>query len=698
MTSTFVNAAPQTEMLGVNDKSIRALVPEPEVLPQFLAHVYLQAAWGPLTPELVVGDSRANIYGEESFDLRKKWASHATVLSNDLNAAGNTQFIQRLVAPNVGPKATVRAMLDVLPKTLPIYERNTDGSFKTDADGAKIPTGDTVAGFVVKWVFDKIAPAADGTSNVGQGTQMAGDQVDGTTQSIRFPIYDLEVPHFGAKGNNFGHRLWAPTVKSSTPVDGRILQNEKFYPIRIAFVQRSDASSTANVVDTRFGEKYVELGFKPDAYDRNSDLMMYMGEQLISKWENLNDPAGTPPQWGPFGKVHVYDANIAQLLEQFYDAEFPISIAGFSDFTGAEDEFYRFNMVSGVSSYGVPYHSFQLDASGLNSVRPTENASIFASGASDGDVSEATLDLLVRDAVREYSNPNSVLMDTARYPTSAIIDSGFDLDTKYAMISAMGTRKDLAVWIGTHAVSGVKLNASQESSLGVALRTRMQMYPESDYFGTAAMRGVIVSRSGIKMNSQYTKRLPLTIDLAQKAAAFAGAGNGAWKPGFAFDITPLNQVTNFRDINVTFTPASVRNQDWAAGMIWVENFAVRGVYYPGMRTVYDNDTSVLTSIFTMMACVELQKVGDRARRQFSGRSDLTNLQLIERVNKFVIDNTQGRFDGRFLIVPETYITASDEARGFSWSLKIKLGAPSLKTAMTLSVESYRFDDLAAATA
>ena len=59
------------------------------------------------------------------------------------------------------------------------------------------------------------------------------------------------------------------------------------------------------------------------------------------------------------------------------------------------------------------------------------------------------------------------------------------------------------------------------------------------------------------------------------------------------------------------------------------------------------------------------------------------------------DAVLGKFDDRFVIVPDAYFTAADEARGYSWTLRIKLYAPSMKTVMSLSIEAYRIDDLAA---
>lgn len=696
MTATIVNAAPMTVMQGAQDKSTRQLVAEAEALPQHLPKVFIYAEKGPTDPQLVVGASRSQLFGENSFDLRMPWATHATVLSNAINSKANAQMIQRLQPVDAAPPASIRLALDVLPCQIPVYLRNADGSYVLDADGLPKPNGSTtVAGFKCKWVLKQVVTGEDGTNDFGSATDVAGDLVDDSTetQSTCYPIADLTVPSFGAYGNNNGLRLWAPTLKSSIPLDDRLLSQEKVYPFRMACVRRATASSTPKVVETLAAEQFVNVVLKPNTIDRNVDKVVYAGDVFIDAYSNTTDLA-FPPVYGPFGAMKLYDENIESLLLQFFEAEIPF-IDSHSDFTGADGEEFMFNMISGMSSNAVPYSSFQLVTGTGNSIRLSETATMYAQGGSDGTMSEALFADLVIDAMEGYGDENSRLQDSAKYPESIIYDSGFPLATKYALAKFISVRKDTAVVLSTHDVNGPDLTSSEESALAIALRTRLQLYPESEFFGTGVVRGMIVGRSGKLSGSQYRKKLPLTIEIATKAAEYMGAGNGQWKSGFAFDSAPNNVVSLFTDVNVTFTPAVVRNKDWANGLNWVDQFDRRSLYFPALKTVYDNDTSVLTSFFTMMAIVELEKVGERARRQFSGVTSLTNAQLIERVNEFVVENTQGRFDGRFIIKPDTHFTAADIARGYSWTLAIQVYAPNMKTVMTLSIESYRIEDLQA---
>ena len=706
--SRIVSAAPMAIMLGTEDLSTRQVTAVAEEIPQHLPKVYIFAKKGPTTPQLVVGDSRSTMYGEDSFDLRSAYATHTTVLSNIINSKGNAQMIERLMPSDAKPPASIRLSLDVLETLVPEYERNLDGSYCIGWDGNKVPADAFVAGFKVKWVVEKVGilsgdgDGGDGVdqeaeSDFGKAPIKTGNQINASTntQSRRIPIMDLEAPYFGADGNNHGIRLWAPTSKDNTTIDPTILEDVQsmVYPLRMSCVYRATPTSTPKFTPTQYAEKYVDVCFKPGIINKRVDKQVYVEDVFIQAYQDLENES-YPPMFGPFGKIHLYQDNIHSLVSQFYDAEKPY-MDSFSDFKDVVGEEYRFNFISGMTSGAVPYHTFIINNSDTDSVRMTENTTIYAQGGSDGTMNLDELNERVREAVGEYANPLSHLQDTARYPESIVWDSGFSLQTKYSLLSMIAIRKDTAVILSTFDAGGPSLTASEDSSLAVALRTRAQMYPESDYFGTPVMRTVIVGRDGKMQNSQYTGRLPLTLEIATKTADYMGAGNGKWKSGKNFDHGDAARVELFHDISATFTPASVRNKDWDAGLNWVQSYGRRSNFFPALKTVYDNDTSVLNSFFTMMACVELQKVGERAWRQFSGVSSLTNAQLKERVEDFVNENVIGRFDERFVIIPEVYFTDADLQRGYSWSLRIKLYAPNMKTVMTLSVQANRLDDLAA---
>ena len=691
MAATIINAAPMMIEYGTQDLSTKQLPRTPEAIPQHLPKFFIFAKTGPLEPQLVSGAELVNMYGSETFDLRGKYANYSTAFLNAVNAEGNACMVERVIADDAGPEANVALWLDVLETDVDLYARNVDGSIKYDNSGAPVITG-TTPGFKVKWVVSTHSTTKDLQDKFGQLSIQPGNQTDskGNT-SQRYPIREFKASFLGAAGANAGFRIWAPTVATET-MPTTMMSKTRTYPFRYAVVTRRNASSSAAVTDTIFGDKNVMFVDKPGTIDPTTDAQLYSGDVLLQGYQNLTD-LKYPAVHGSFGQMAIYQNNIDTLVAKFHAAEVPF-IDQFSDFTEADDDMYLFNYVSGVSSQNVPYHSFQFKDD-VDSIRLTQYTNVFAQSGSDGSMDNDTYNQLVSARVLRYLDKNDPLQEVAYNVESIIYDTGFQLQTKYDIAAFISQRRDTVVALGTHdAGSDYVMSASEEHSVAVALRTRLQMYPESDYFGTPCMRAVIMGRSGKVRNSQYTGRLPLTYELAVKSARYMGSGDGKWKGGKNFDGAPGSVLDYMYDISITWVPTSVRNRNWDVGLNWVQQYDRRSYFFPAIKTVYPDDTSVLNSYFTIMAIAQINKVCHACWREFSGVANLTNAQLVERVNAFVSAKTQGRFDGRFIIEPNAVITDMDALRGFSWTLPVKVYSPNMKTVCTSYVQAYRLDDYA----
>ena len=158
--NAIVNGAPFINLLGTQDKSTRALVREPIAVPTHLPKFYIFAKKGPTTPQLAVGGSRSLLYGEETFDLRSKWANHATVFANGVNAEGNSCMYERVIPTDAGPEANLFLSLEVVEDEVDDYDRNTDGSIKTDATGNPVVLGQ-ITGYKARWVVSGANTVAD---------------------------------------------------------------------------------------------------------------------------------------------------------------------------------------------------------------------------------------------------------------------------------------------------------------------------------------------------------------------------------------------------------------------------------------------------------------------------------------------------------------------------------------------------------
>lgn len=691
MSNQIVNAASMVIEYGTEDLSKVQVPRVPEAVPQHLPKLFLFAQKGDDQPQLVSGVELINTFGPETFNLRGKFANHSTVFAQQMNAQGNALMIKRLFPEDMGPKATMVVWLDVLPTTIDLYKRNSDGSIKIDTLGDPVIDG-TAPGFKVKWVVTNYATKQEAQS-FGQLTVKPGDQVDGEVQSQRYPMFELEVASYGDLGNMSGIRLWAPTTKSVPSMPSKMMSQAKAYPYFISIINRPDVQTSPKAVGSVFGEQKLMITLKPNVIDPLTDKQLAIGDSLIQSYQNLTD-LRYAKMYGDFGRLNVYQDNVDLLSGMFHAAETP-HIDQYSDFGPDVSEKYLFNLVSGVTSSNTPYHTFVF-ADSQNTVRFSEYTNIFAGGGSDGTMNDEIFADLVIKEMAAYLDPNDPVQEQAVNVESIMHDSGLPLAAKYALINFIGIRRDTFVHLSTYTVGGPEMSASEEISIAIALRTRLQMFPESDYFGTPVMRGMITGRSGTLRNSQYAQKLPLTLEIAIKSAKYMGAGNGRWKNGEHFDGAPGSVIDYMSDISITWVPTSVRNRNWDVGLNWVQAFDRRSYFFPALKTIYDNDTSVLNSYFTALAIGQLNKVQNAVWREFSGVSNLTNAQLADRANASFTAKVTGRFDERFIIVPDAQFTDMDLARGFSWTMPVKIYAPSMKTVMTSYIQAYRKDDLAAA--
>lgn len=687
MSQQIINASPEAILLGVQDVSTRAVPYESRVMPIHMPHLFFYAGWGPEFPLIASGSTAINTYGADVFDARSKYVQHQWPLIERMKERAN-QFVGQRIIPNDAPEpATIAFAIDVLETDIDEYERNNDGSFKLDVAGNKIPTGTKVPGFRYKWV---ITECDEG--KLGVAKQIPGSLSDKDTnkQSIVYPIFELQTTFKGVQGNNRGVRLWAPTTDSDNPVNSRVVESQLAQIYRIQFVQRDSAMKSPRTIRSLNGEEYVEFSFREDVIDDTLGVEYGIKEVLLSSYTDTNTRGGAPRRWGPFGKIYTYDANLEAVLEMFYAAETQVNDA-IAKVDGGQ---HLINICDGIHYNGVPYHSIEVLGAmdGVSSLN--KSSTYYAAGGGDGTMSKELFDEAVGNICLDYAESEFNLVDDAKYPQSVIYDTGFSMTNKFKMLSVLSARKDMLVILSTQDIALPQNDMRQESSVAVSLATQARLHPESDYYGTPVYRAAIVGHSGYLINSKYRKLVPMTVDLADKLAAFAGSGTGRMDEERMPDVNPNNLVNLLRDVNVTFKPSRTRNKDWDNGLIWVQSFDQDDVlFYPALQTAYPNDTSVLNSLLTAMISVELEKVCSRSWRRMTGRSDLTNAQFAKRIDEIIQELTERRFANRVVVRSETYYTKQDEMRGYSWTTRIMLYANNMKTVGTFTIESHRREEL-----
>lgn len=681
---------------GTQDLSIRQIPLGPDQQPQHLPIFWGFFSKGKVGRTYVDFESTSltQLFGDDSFDVNKKYYTHQTPFLQDAAAAGNNCVVHRLVAPDATDTANLAMYLDLLPTQVPLYVKNSDGSLVLDENGNPTAVTDgngsavTVPGYKVAWVLDK-KELPVGQYQVGLLTQRNGIQVDGSTQSTQYPIFEYAAADPGEDGNKLAIKMFPALQTDITPFPTNILNEGKMYPFYFGLVRVVDQlTGKTSPVLNRFGAQHSTIVAKSKGIDPNSGFVIDLAKVAKDQYIELPTELSTG-----LGSAYTYQNNLDTVLKLLYDAEKNIS-DDYRDsvINNMEENIHAINFISFVNSNGSPYQSIKLiDLQGTT--RVTRNTNLFLSGSKDGTLSETLLDTLVLEDLENYNNPLHEYNDLVMHPGSIIYDSGFGLATKKAFPKIISRRKDTFSVSATYAHNAPALTIEEQFSVAIALKTMYELYPESSTFGTPVMRGIVMGGSGELIDSQYTKRVPLSYEVLHKASGYMGAKNGAWKNGFSFDRAPNSVITQLKNIDVTWVPTSTRNTLWSVGLNFALNYRTRSQFFPALQTVYENDTSVLNSFFTAIAISYLNKVEHAAWREFSGVVGLTPAQLEEQVNDFVAAQVKDKFDNKFIIIPDAKVTEEDNIRGYSWNLRVKIGANGMRTVMIASVQAYRFEDL-----
>lgn len=692
MIQEIVNGAPMIINYGIDDKSKRSIPYQSPSISQHLPKYFIYAQKGPEESTLVSPNDLIRLYGEDTFDPNKKFFNHSTVFLRDTCGApglASSAIVKRIIPSDAGPNASIILYIDILETDVDLYERTAEGLIKYDSLGSPHVIG-TTPGSKIKWTSD-YHRSLSSVNTPGELTSGLGTQTDSTGRtSVRYPIFEFKVRDRGADGNNGGVRLWSPTYLTEVNMHDELLNTTRVYPYYVSLVNRKDEKSPVKEVRTRRYDTRALFTFAPGAINPRTQSNTYMKDVLNDEY---NDP-----QYGltsNFDDVFIYQEYLETVLAKMHVTE-KAFIDIYSDISVDESDLFLMNIIGLTTSRGTPYHSVQF-SDDFDAVIMSRYGNIFANGGVDGTMNDSLFAQSVEHLMEEYADPDAEIQDFVLYPETVIYDTGFPLSTKRALAKFIAVRKNTAVALSTYVAKQPKTLASDDFSIGSALKTYVDFYPESDYFGTPTVRGIIVPGSSLLLNSKYRERVPTLYEVAMKSARYMGAATGSWRTEEAFDEAPGNVLAFTYDHSQTWLPASARNNYWAQGINWIQAYDYRRFQFPALKTVYGStstdDTSVLNSWFTVIAASALTTIGAAAYREIVGTSSKSPAKISDKMTAFINGKTRGAFDNRFVIIPEVTFDELDLLRGYSWHLVFKMYAENMRTVMTTWVETYRISDL-----
>lgn len=687
--NTIKNAMPFIYYLGTEDLSGRTVPVVNEARPVHLPFIWTYGRKGKAIPFVGAGKGLIDMLGEETFDPKGPYYSHGTALLEQMNEQANVCQVLRLI-PADAKTSTLQLCLELVAQDVPTYQRMADGHYELDSNGDKVPTGTTIPGFVGRWIVRAIPEGNEVGATPTSVGELTGPNAEASTV---YPIHDLKVSSEGVHGDGIGISLYPSYTTSTTPVDDeQVLENQAWIYNLEMYERKTPKSQPVLTPAGVTGARTMKIAYKEGAINSRVDQDYFVDDVVMPSLRDLDDFSAGVPMYGPLDEFHTYHENIETISRLVFASELGLTDFGTTD---VDDGMYMVNLLQFKSLDGVPYHSVLLQGMLDGAAEMSAISTHYCRGGADGTMTRESYDADVAHQLENFGKLGFNYALIARYPFSCLYDTGFEMATKKKFGRVLGIRPNVHLGLSTHTVGKPRLTPDEESSAAAALKASVRAYPESTYFGTSACRAVIWGQSGKLVNSRYKEYVPGIFELAIKRAKYMGAGSGKFKSRYSYTGETMKRVEYMKDLNNMETPYEVRNKDWDKGLNWFQYYDTKRSMMAAEKTVYDDDTSVLTSGINMQIMCELNTVAFLVWRDLVGDDRLSKGQIVERSNEKIVQYSEFRFDDRVQIRPRTYYSAADEARGFSWSTEIHMYANNMPTVNTAHVITHRLEDLLA---
>ena len=696
---SIYSSTPRTVFRGIKDMgAVNILMPVESVAIRLPLYFNFAPYGSYDEPYYVNGNSVGLTVGQETIMPRSKFFNHQSVFARTTFQAGASAIFKRLRADGAN-QASLRVSLDVVKDQIPEYSRNPDGSYKRDGNGELITTGVLVDGYFAQWRLDEIpslsydapqlarfgGPDSSGEFDYGIGKRSEGMLVSGNDgeASTLYPIFDVMARWEGGPGNNTGFRLSFPGANGSNPIDPDLAEQLGSAIYRLQVVTRANANSTPQVMPTLMGEDSIDFTFKKDTVDLTTDKEYDLSRIFFDSYESYDREAFTG--YGPFEKLHVYNDHLEELLTLLTEAETAVT----------EEEFESidtFNLLTGRDVNGIPYRTFIVQGPADGGILMTENTSHFLQGGDDGDVSEEAYNQKVDELLTGLQSSNFPFDDIARMPYDSVWDTGFPVETKLKFKEFHSLRPDVYIHACTQDVSRRLNSPSEDTSIGMTLRSHFRAASESQEFGTKAARFAVFNSAGYFLNDDYRKIVPFLEWVAMKGAEYMGAADGKMRTEKSFGRGEQNVVTRYVRHNAGLKPLGARNVDWNNGVNYPEFYDMNRLFFAALQSTYSDSTSPIRSYMNVQILCNLTRIGNIVWRELAGDDQMDDGVFLDEVNRRVSDKVFEAYDNRANIVPNAYYTPVDTALGTHYHLDIEAFFNNFKTVMLLAVIARRKRD------
>lgn len=711
MPSTYNTA--RTVLRGINDQSTVAQETPREEFPTHLPHCMIYASRGKTEIGIYNKVAAEKIYGSSTFDIRGPYFNHQTLLVNGFFGEANVVALQRVIPKDALPPAGFVLWADVLETDIVQYERDVNtGKFLLDVGGNKTPVtpASTFPGVSIKFSTSPLHRVnADGdiitqsmiddfeggdtsvdivaVDNVyGEVPSMLGTRTDGTNVSVMYKVGEFGLDEIGEFGKRAGLKLYPVTSNSTSPVGEDYIQELGAFLFRMQVVFSETDNATPAVKETVFGGQYTQFSFKEGTIDPFIDADISASQTLIDYYDRARFTGNSVEETPLFNNINIFYENIEAICDLIGSKE-AASNPDF-DFVAGTDT-YKINFMTGVNYSNVPYITFELVGPSGGGINLSPINTMMAVGGSDGTMTDDLFDDLVADQCVNFGSLENKVLDMARFPMSAIYDTGFSMDTKEAMARIPALRKDYIAGF-TPWVHGLPImSESDHMNACIAISNMIRVYAESDYYATPATRYFIVGQQGKLVGHPYRGVVPGIYNFLMKIAAYMGASNRRWKSEVAPDEGSGKDIKGMSNVNLVSLTDDVRDQYTALGVIMAIYKNRETLFIPSQTSAYKKGGSVLNSILTVYALADVQKICYLVWTDLCGNTKLTDDEYVEETRNRIMEeiNSRNFYDNRFIVSVTPRYTAEDKRNGKSITVDVNMAANKGKDVFTFTVNA-----------
>lgn len=583
------------------------------------------------------------LLGSATFDESSKFFTPASRFIGTA-MAGQGVNVMKLQDP-AAAKASIGLFLEVTPKDVVQYQKDVSGNRLLDTSGNPKPKLDaqsqpvTAPGLKVKWSYRPLTNSEDPEALTS--TTVANGGVNTTIYPILAARLDA-----GSFGNRQGFSIGVSrsgNAAASTAIASLLY---RFIPMELP----TSVSTTAQAIADNFGQKGVDVSFKDVARYERTAQNYALRAILEANYVDPNTGVNTLPY-----ELQVYGENLAAVASQ---------LIALTDALENVDP-YLIDLMTGKDDAGHYYDNLEIDP--LSNQVVNGEAILYAAGGSDGDTSFEKLQELMRDWLA--GQDHGEFTNLQQHPMTHYNDPGLTVDTKYLLFNMLDLRDNFKVDVATQDVLLKPNTRAQDLAVAQGLNFRAQMHPESAINGVGCMRvGIYAHCAKLRNGTSYAGNVPFTMNrLIQRRDLDGGTyikGSSGGRPN--------SEVTIFRAPNWVADDFNFRELTWESALNVVMHANRTVLFYPALRTVYPDDTSLLSDDEVSDRIIYMMKIAREVWSIYAGKRQ-TPKEMYPIIERDVDIRCANTFSGDNLTVKSTvFQSALDASLGYAISINLEV--------------------------